>query len=113
MKSLKRYSALFLALAFISLSGCATDNDRSERSGTGETAGTYLDDSVVTTKVKTALFNEPGLDSGEITVETYKGVVQLSGFVESQNDINNAVEVVRKVEGVKSVKNDMRLKTKY
>ncbi|WP_020565450.1 BON domain-containing protein [Methylosarcina fibrata] len=113
MKSLKHYSALFLALAFISLSGCATDNGRTDRSGTGETAGAYLDDSVVTTKVKTALFNEPGLDSGEITVETYKGVVQLSGFVESQSDIDRAVEVARKVEGVKSVKNDMRLKTKY
>lgn len=114
MKTFKHFSAFILALIFVSLSGCATDEGGSRVKEAGaQTAGDYMDDSVVTTKVKTALFNEPGLDSGEITVETYQGVVQLSGFVESQNDINRAVEVARKVEGVKSVKNDMRLKTRY
>jgi osmotically-inducible protein OsmY len=60
--------------------------------------------------VKTAIFNEPTLKSAEINVETFKGVVQLSGFVTSQANINKAVEVARGVKGVTSVKNDMRLK---
>jgi osmotically-inducible protein OsmY len=60
--------------------------------------------------VKAAVFGEPSLKSAEINVETFKGVVQLSGFVSSQADINKAVAVARSVQGVKSVKNDMRLK---
>ena len=60
--------------------------------------------------MKTAVFNEPMLKSAEINVETFKGVVQLSGFVSSQSAANKAVEVVRSVGGVKSVKNDMRIK---
>ncbi|MGP1614170.1 MAG: BON domain-containing protein, partial [Pollutimonas bauzanensis] len=69
-----------------------------------------VDDSVITTKVKAAILNEPTLKVAEINVETFKGVVQLSGFVGSQADIRKAVEVARKVGGVKSVKNDMRIK---
>jgi osmotically-inducible protein OsmY len=65
---------------------------------------------VLTTKVKAAIFNEPSLKSAEINVETFKGVVQLSGFVSSAAAESTAVAVARKVEGVKSVKNDMRLK---
>jgi osmotically-inducible protein OsmY len=83
--------------------GCAST---SKQEGTGE----YIDDTVITTKVKAAVFNEPSLKSSEINVETFKGVVLLSGFVNSQGDINKAVEVARGVKGVKSVKNDMRLK---
>jgi acetate kinase len=64
----------------------------------------------LTTKVKAAIFNEPSLKSSEINVETFKGTVQLSGFVKYQADISKAVQVVRSVNGVKSVKNDMRLK---
>ncbi len=79
---------------------------RAKQEGTGE----YVDDTVITTKVKAAVFNEPTLKSAEINVETFKGVVQLSGFVSSQADISKAVEVARSVRGVKSVKNDMRLK---
>jgi osmotically-inducible protein OsmY len=60
--------------------------------------------------VKAAVFSEPSLKSAEINVETFKGVVQLSGFVSSRADMNKAVEVARSVNGVKSVKNDMRLK---
>ena len=74
--------------------------------GTGE----YVDDSVITAKVKTAIFNDSALKVNEINVETFKGVVQLSGFVRSQADIDKAVKVARGVAGVKSVKNDMRLK---
>lgn len=75
-----------------------------------ETPGQYVDDSVVTTKVKAAVFNEPTLKSAEINVETYKGVVQLSGFVRSETDIKKAVEVARSIKGVNSVKNVMRVK---
>ena len=115
MKHIKHCSAFFLALILVFLTGCATDNGKSTTKGEAgsQTADAYMDDSMITTKVKTAIFNEPGLDSGEITVETYQGVVQLSGFVESKNDINRAVEVARQVEGVKSVKNDMQLKSRY
>ena len=75
-----------------------------------EKAQAYVDDSVITAKVKAAVFEEASLKSAEINVETYKGIVQLTGFVRSRTDINKAVEVARKVGGVKSVKNDMIVK---
>ncbi|MDR9424022.1 MAG: BON domain-containing protein [Marinobacter sp.] len=83
--------------------GCASTESSS---GTGE----YIDDTVITSKVKAAIFNESTLKSSEINVETYKGVVQLSGFVNSRSAIDTAVSVARRVKGVKSVKNDMQLK---
>ena len=98
-----RFSTFFLIVLMALLLGCAST---SKQEGTGE----YFDDTVVTTKVKAVILNEPSLKSAEINVETFKGVVQLSGFVNSQADINKAVEVVSKVSGVKSVKNDMRVK---
>jgi len=75
-----------------------------------ESAGEYIDDAVITTKVKAAVLGEPSLKSAEINVETLKGTVQLSGFVRSRADINKAVEVAKGVKGVKSVKNDMIVK---
>jgi hypothetical protein len=99
----KGISAVFLAVALATTLGCAST---STKEGTGE----YVDDTVITTKVKAAIFNEPSLKSSEINVETFKGAVQLSGFVKYQADMNKAVEVTRRVGGVKSVKNDMRLK---
>jgi osmotically-inducible protein OsmY len=99
----KFLSAAFLAVALVSVVGCAST---STTAGTGE----YVDDAVITTKVKAAIFNEPTLKSAEINVETFKGVVQLSGFVNSQADINKAAEIARSVKGVTSVKNDMRVK---
>jgi len=104
MKYLIRiFSAFFLALTLLTAAGCASTE---KHEGTGE----YVDDSVITTKVKAAILNEPGLSSAEINVETFKGVVQLSGFVTSRADINKAIEIARNVKGVHSVKNDMRLK---
>lgn len=104
MKQLSKYlSALFLAVTLASVVGCAST---SKQEGTGE----YIDDSVITTKVKAAIFNEPSLKSAEINVETFKGEVQLSGFVSSRAAENKAVEVARSVKGVTSVKNDMRIK---
>jgi len=94
----------FVAASIAALAlGCAS-TPRAE--GTGE----YVDDSVVTAKVKTAIFEQPGLKSSEINVETFKGVVQLSGFVTSPANASSAVKVAEGVQGVKSVKNDMRVK---
>jgi osmotically-inducible protein OsmY len=103
MKLVKSISAVFVAALLASALGCAPTPTKE---GTGE----YVDDTVITTKVKAAIFNEPSLKSSEINVETFKGAVQLGGFVKYQADINKAVELTRGVNGVKTVKNDMRLK---
>ncbi len=104
MKQLNKYfSVFFLSVLLLSFLGCASTP---KKEGTGE----YVDDAVITTKVKAAIFNEPTLKSTEINVETFKGIVQLSGFVSSQADINKAVSLARGVKGVVAVKNDMRLK---
>ncbi|MGE5467321.1 MAG: BON domain-containing protein [Ignavibacteria bacterium] len=103
MKSKTRIQALLAALFITTAAGCAG-------SRTQESTGQYFDDAAITTKVKTAIFNDPDLKANEIAVETYKGVVQLSGFVASQSEANRAVEVARSVAGVKSVKNDIHLK---
>jgi osmotically-inducible protein OsmY len=103
MKRFKCISTFFAAALLVSVVGCAST---STREGTGE----YVDDSVITTKVKAAIFNEPTLKSAEVNVETFKGAVQLSGFVSTQANIYKAVEVARNVNGVTNVKNDMRLK---
>ena len=75
-----------------------------------ESPGEYVDDAVITTKVKAAVLEEPSLKSAEINVETFKGIVQLTGFVTSRANINKAAEIAKGVKGVKSVKNDMILK---
>jgi hyperosmotically inducible protein len=104
MKQISKYlSALFLAVTLMSVVGCAST---AKQEGTGE----YIDDSVITTKVKASILDEPTLKVFEINVETFKGVVQLSGFVSSQAAVSKASDVARGVHGVKSVKNDLRLK---
>ena len=77
---------------------------------TQESTGEYIDDSVITTKVKSLLAVDDFLKSFQISVETYKGTVQLSGFVGSQKAVNEAGEIARSVKGVKSVKNDLIVK---
>jgi osmotically-inducible protein OsmY len=77
---------------------------------TRESTGEYVDDSVITTKVKSLLAADDFLKSFQIGVETYKGVVQLSGFVNSQKAVDKAVEIVNSVKGVKSIKNDLVVK---
>jgi hyperosmotically inducible protein len=99
----KYLSPLFVAFALVSVVGCASTP---KQEGTGE----YVDDTVITGKVKSAILNEPSLKVAEINVETFKGVVQLSGFVSSLAAATKAVDVTRTVGGVKSVKNDMRIK---
>ena len=104
MKQLGKYvSAVALAFTLASVVACASTH---KQEGTGE----YMDDSVITTEVKATILNEPTLKVAEINVETFKGAVQLRGFVSSQAAANKAVEVARGVGGVKSVKNDMRVK---
>ncbi len=75
-----------------------------------EGAGEYIDDSVITTKVKSQIAADDFLKSFQISVETYKGIVQLSGFVGTQMAVNKAGEIARGVQGVKSVKNDLIVK---
>jgi hyperosmotically inducible protein len=99
----RKFAALAGALVMATALGCAST---ANKEGTGE----YVDDTVITTKVKAAILNEPSLKSAEISVETFKGVVQLSGFVSSPAAESTAVSTARGVAGVKSVKNDMRLK---
>lgn len=102
MKLLQRsVSAAFLAVTLAFVMGCAA-------TPTTESTGQYIDDAVITTKVKAAILDRPTLKLFEIKVNTFKGVVTLSGVVRSQSTINEAVEVARKVSGVKSVKNNMQ-----
>ncbi|GAB2882870.1 MULTISPECIES: BON domain-containing protein [Microvirgula] len=98
-------SLLLVALAtgFVTVAGCASTPHK-------ESTGEYFDDSAITTKVKAAIFNDPGLSAAEINVETFKGKVQLSGFVNSQEKIDRAVSVARSVNGVQSVHNKISLK---
>ncbi|MDO8176946.1 MAG: BON domain-containing protein [Undibacterium sp.] len=103
MKIAQRIATLLFAASLVVIAGCAST---AKHEGTGE----YVDDAVITTKVKAEIFNEPTLKSSEINVETFKGVVQLSGFVSSNASIDKAVTITRSVKGVVSVKNDMRLK---
>lgn len=103
MTLLKRIATLSMAALLLTALGCAST---SQRSSTGE----YLDDSVITTKVKTAIFNEPELKVLQISVETYKNVVQLSGFVGTSDEKTKAHDVALAVPGVRSVSNDLKVK---
>ena len=75
-----------------------------------ESAGEYIDDSVITTKVKSQLAGDDFFKSFQISVETYKGVVQLSGFVDSQSAVDKAGQIAKSVDGVTSVKNNLIVK---
>jgi osmotically-inducible protein OsmY len=104
MNAMHRFSAaLIFTVLSTSMLGCAP-------TATHEGAGGYVDDSAITTKVKSVLLGTRGIDSTEITVETFKGVVKLSGFIESKEMIDAAVSAAQSVEGVQSVTNDMTVK---
>src|SRR2546423_1662560 len=103
MSSVKGFFAMVIAASMLSAVGCASTSSR-------ESTGEYIDDSAITAKVKSAIFNEPSLKVAEITVQTYKSAVQLSGFVGSNADIYTAGSLARSVKGVESVQNDLRLK---
>src|SRR5512133_4338321 len=103
MNTFTRVSVLLAAVSLTALVGCASTQKH-------ESTGQYIDDTAITTSVKAAIFNEPTLKSAEINVETFKGRVQLSGFVSSRASIDRAVQVAQGVTGVTSVANDMRIK---
>ena len=103
MKQLKSLFTIIPAILLATMLGCAST---ATKEGTGE----YIDDTVITTKVKAAVLNEPTLKVAEINVETFKGIVQLSGFVSDAGDVPKAAQVARSVKGVTSVKNDLRVK---
>ena len=103
MNLIKRCSAVLIAALVLSAAGCAATS-------TQESTGEYVDDTVITSRVKTAIFNEPSLKVLQINVETYKSIVQLSGFVTTGAEMNKAVDLARYVKGVRSVKNDIRIK---
>ena len=96
-------SAAFVATVAITAVGCSSTT---QQASTGE----YIDDAMITTKVKTAFAADPTVKATEVNVETYKGDVQLSGFVAEPRDAQRAVEIARGVQGVTSVKNDIRVK---
>ena len=103
MAMLKRFSAVLVAAILISPLGCATQSEP-------QSASAYMGDAWVTTKVKAGILNEPSLKVSQINVETYNRVVQLSGFVDNAASQAKAVEIASAVQGVTSVKNDMRLR---
>jgi osmotically-inducible protein OsmY len=104
MKKRNMFIGCFMILMLIAtLVACASTSKQ-------EGAGEYVDDSVITTKVKSLLAADDFLKSFEISVETYKGIVQLSGFVDSQKAVDKAGEIARSVQGVKSVKNNLNVK---
>jgi len=103
MKRFGTTAALCSILMLGAVTGCASDGER-------RSVGAYIDDAALTGNVKAAIFADPRLKSAEINVETYQGVVQLSGFVASADDVGKAASAARSVKGVKSVKNDLRLK---
>ena len=103
MLQVTRFSCLFMVAMLAFTLGCAATR-------TQESTGQYIDDTAITASVKAAIFNDPALKSAEINVETFKGVVQLTGFVSSRFEINRAVEVARSVKGVRTVKHSMIVK---
>lgn len=103
MKTISKITATLISVLLLSVAGCAATDQR-------QSTGQYVDDAVITTGVKTAILKEPSLKINEIKVETFKGVVQLSGFVRSDDNMATAVTLARNVKGVESVRNDMRLK---
>ncbi|HBI70584.1 BON domain-containing protein [Massilia sp. IC2-278] len=96
-------TAVFTGALAFTMVGCASGPQK-------ESAGEYVDDSVITAKVKAAFAADSNVKATEINVETFKGDVQLSGFVSDAGDAQKAVAIARGVKGVSSVKNDIRVK---
>jgi len=94
---------LVLLMLIATFAACASTR-------TQESTGEYVDDSVITTKVKAELAGDDFFKSFQISVETFKGVVQLSGFVNSQQAVDKAGQIARSVNGVTSVKNNLVVK---
>lgn len=97
-------AAALAALPMTMITGCAVTSGR-------ETVGEYTDDTATTARVKTALTRDPIVKSHQVNVTTFRGVVQLSGFVDSQEQKDRATELVRNMEGVKELHNDLVVAT--
>ena len=106
------FVAAAAAATALALGGCASNSSTSSSdSSKQETAGQYVDDATVTAKVKTAIASDVGVKAAaNVNVETFRGVVQLSGFADSDDQASKAVTAAKKVSGVRSVKNDIRIK---
>jgi osmotically-inducible protein OsmY len=104
-KNIVKQCLSFLLLLIVIFTFAACESTRTQ-----ESAGEYVDDSVITTKVKSLLAADDLLKSFQIGVETYKGAVQLSGFVNTQEAVNKAIEITKTVKGVTSIKNDLVVK---
>src|SRR5262245_57387292 len=103
MRVNKLRGKIFSSLILIVVAGCAAVSGR-------ETAGEYLDDSAITASVKAAILEEPTLHIYQIHVETFKNVVQLSGFVDTHQQVHKAGAIARRVQGVQTVKNDIKVR---
>jgi osmotically-inducible protein OsmY len=100
--------AVAVTAVALSVGACATSSQQGDNK---ETAGSYIDDATVTAKVKTAIASDVGVKAASnVNVETYRGVVQLSGFADSESQASQAVTAAKKVNGVRSVRNDIRIK---
>lgn len=99
------FKNLLAVIVLTSLMGCAAITGR-------ETAGEYIDDTTITAKVKTAILDDPNLKPFQISVETFKNVVQLSGFVDSAAAASRAGQIAAKTKGVESVKNHLVVRKK-
>jgi hyperosmotically inducible protein len=108
MKTIKFIAAAATALSLLGLAGCSAITGKQDT--TRRDVGQYTGDAAITTKVKAAIAQDPEAKATEVKVDTYKGVVQLSGFVYSQDAANRAVQVARSIDGVKSVENKMSIK---
>ncbi len=108
------YKLLVLAVSVtgvLSFTGCNKTQEDANKSATGTTVGTEIDDSIITTKVKSKLLADQDIKGFDLKVETHKGDVLLSGFVDNQAQIDHAIMVTRSVEGVKNVDNKVSLKS--
>jgi osmotically-inducible protein OsmY len=104
MRKLKLISLFLLSLSLVpSLVGCAGGK-------TYESTGEYFDDTVISSKVRASLLGDPKIKLLQISVETFKGIVQLSGFVNSNEAATRAVDLARRVKGVKQVNNSLIVK---
>lgn len=103
MRLAQRFTAFFAGLLMLALVACSS-------TATHKSTGEVIDDTVVTAKVKSALIADPDLKAYQINVETYKGTVQLSGFVSAPDHIQKATQLTRDIKGVTSVKNDLSVR---
>ncbi|PKM31811.1 MAG: transporter [Gammaproteobacteria bacterium HGW-Gammaproteobacteria-11] len=104
MSTLRQFfTVLLLSFSLLGLAACSVTSGQ-------KSPGEFVDDSLITTQVKAAFVRDSEIRAFEINVETYKGVVQLSGFVSSSSSASRAVAIARQVNGVKAVRNDMQIR---